>query len=289
MNTQSPQTKLASPEPPDRTRSSRLRFLSYRNKVRLRQLPGGSVHSVGAPRAAKDRVRSSWQLTLEFLRLLKPSRGPLALALFTVTVSTLLGLLPPAGTKFVVDYVLDGRPLPEWFRRLSSIRTPLALLTLVVVSVTTISIIRIAIHLWGRWHATRISKSIQLSVRRRVFEHAVRLPLHRVQELRSGGVASILREDGGSVGELVFGMLYNPWRAVIQLLGSFAVLAWVFCPPSSSLTAPGSTVFARNSVRFASSESRLMPVQRNRLPACELSGRSVASVEKLCSLRKKTT
>ena len=68
---------------------------------------------------------------------------------------------------------------------------------------------------------------IQLAVRRKVFDHAVRLPLHRIHELRSGGVASVLREDGGSVGELVFGMLYNPWRAVIQLLGSLAVLAWV--------------------------------------------------------------
>ncbi|HND56757.1 MAG TPA: ABC transporter ATP-binding protein, partial [Pirellulaceae bacterium] len=72
-----------------------------------------------------------------------------------------------------------------------------------------------------------ITKQIQLNLRRQVFEHAVRLPLHRVQELRSGGVASILREDGGSVGELVFGMLFNPWRAVIQLVGSLFILAWV--------------------------------------------------------------
>src|SRR6266436_1326826 len=72
-----------------------------------------------------------------------------------------------------------------------------------------------------------MSKQIQLNLRRRVFEHAVRLPLHRVQEIRSGGVASILREDGGSVGELVFGMIFDPWRAVIQLLGSLAILAWV--------------------------------------------------------------
>ena len=96
-----------------------------------------------------------------------------------------------------------------------------------VIVVTAVSLLKILIHIWGRWHATRISKIIQLDIRRRVFEHAVRLPLHRVQELRSGGVASILREDGGSVGELVFGLLYNPWRAVIQLAGSFAVLAWV--------------------------------------------------------------
>ncbi len=90
-----------------------------------------------------------------------------------------------------------------------------------------VSIVKLLIHLVGRWSATRISKRIQLDLRRRAFEQAVRLPLHRVHELRSGGVASILREDGGSVGELVFGMLFNPWRAVIQLAGSLAVLAWV--------------------------------------------------------------
>src|SRR5205085_6765978 len=96
-----------------------------------------------------------------------------------------------------------------------------------VLAVSAVSILKILVHLWGRWYATKISKQIQLDLRRRVFEHAVRLPLHRVQELRSGGVASVLREDGGSVGELVFGMLFNPWRAVIQLIGSLAVLAWV--------------------------------------------------------------
>ena len=37
----------------------------------------------------------------------------------------------------------------------------------------------------------------------------------------------MLRQDAGSVGELVFGMLYDPWRAVIQLVGSLLVLAWV--------------------------------------------------------------
>lgn len=93
--------------------------------------------------------------------------------------------------------------------------------------VVIVSLLKIVIHIQGRWYATKISKQMQLSVRRQVFDHAVRLPLHRVHELRSGGVASVLREDGGSVGELVFGMLYNPWRAVIQLLGSLAVLAWV--------------------------------------------------------------
>jgi ATP-binding cassette, subfamily B, bacterial len=68
---------------------------------------------------------------------------------------------------------------------------------------------------------------VQMSVRKQVFDHAVRLPLHRVHALKSGGVASVLRQDTGSIGDLIFGMLYNPWRALIQLAGSLCVLAWV--------------------------------------------------------------
>jgi ATP-binding cassette subfamily B protein/subfamily B ATP-binding cassette protein MsbA len=55
----------------------------------------------------------------------------------------------------------------------------------------------------------------------------VQLPLHRVYQLKSGGTASLLREDAGGVGELVFSMLYNPWQAIIQLVGSLIVLVFV--------------------------------------------------------------
>jgi ATP-binding cassette subfamily B protein/subfamily B ATP-binding cassette protein MsbA len=148
--------------------------------------------------------------------------------LASATAATLIGLLPPAGTKFIIDYGLTGKRLPQpWLDRFPQLADPHRLLLATVVAVTVVSMVKIVIFLWGRWYATKISKQIQLSVRHRVFEHAVRLPLHRVQEIRSGGVASILREDGGAVGELMFGMVFNPWRAIIQLIGSLAILAWV--------------------------------------------------------------
>lgn len=210
------------------SRGSRNRFERYRGKVKRKELPGGSIHSTGESRKPQDRVRTEWKLVWQFLQLLYPFRWSVGGILVSVTLSTLIGLIPPAGTKFIIDYGLSGKPLPEsWLRRLPSLAYPRRLLLLTVVAVSVISLIKILIHLWGRWYATKISKQIQLNLRRQVFEHAVRLPLHRVQEIRSGGVASILREDGGSVGELVFGMLFNPWRAIIQLLGSLAILAVV--------------------------------------------------------------
>ena len=90
-----------------------------------------------------------------------------------------------------------------------------------------ISLLATAIHLSGRWYATKAVNKLQVSIRRRVFAHAVRLPLHRVYQLKSGGATSLLRDDAGGISELVFSMLYNPWRAIIQLIGSLIVLAWV--------------------------------------------------------------
>lgn len=207
---------------------SRARFESYRDQVNREQLPKGSIHSNSEARSAKNRVRTASKLVWEFFGLLRPYRIQLYWILASLTVATLIGLIPPAGTKFVIDYGLSGKKLPEdWLQWLPALANPRQLLFFTVVGVAIVSLIKILIHVWARWYATKISKQIQLNLRRRVFEHAIRLPLHRVHELRSGGVASILREDGGSVGELVFGMLFNPWRAVIQLLGSLVVLAWV--------------------------------------------------------------
>src|SRR6478609_6793269 len=211
-----------------RTHNSRSRFDLYRQKLKNRELPHGGAHSSGEPRDAKSRVRSAKQLVWQFVHLLGPFRRQVFWILASVTVATLIGLLPPAGTKFVVDYGLSGKHLPEqWLRRFPALSDPRRLLLITVVAVALTSFVKIMVHIWGRWRATKMSKQIQLDLRRRVFEHAVRLPLHRVQEIRSGGVASILREDGGSVGELMFGLLFNPWQAIIQLVGSLVILAWV--------------------------------------------------------------
>jgi ATP-binding cassette subfamily B protein/subfamily B ATP-binding cassette protein MsbA len=90
-----------------------------------------------------------------------------------------------------------------------------------------VTVVRIVFGMWGRWQMTRLAKTIQANLRRRVFEHAVNLPLHRVQAIKSGGVASILREDAGGAADLLFGLIYNPWRAVMQLVGTLAILAVV--------------------------------------------------------------
>lgn len=199
------------------TASSRRQFDEYR---------AGSFQRSTHPRDHHRRDRSTWSLIANFFDLLRGQRMALALSLVTLTFATLLALIPPAATKFVVDNVLGGKPLPpgvpSWVPR-----EPWPLLLAIICGVFLVSLARLLLHMSSRWQATRVTKLTQLAIRKRVFEHILRLPLHRVQELKSGGATSILRQDAGSVGELCFGMLYNPWRAVIQLVGSFCILAWV--------------------------------------------------------------
>lgn len=201
-----------------RNPSSRQQFEQYKAEFSS----NGELREAGKSR----RERSSLALVTSFLRLLRGHGLALVLSLATLTFATLLGLLPPASTKFVVDYVLGDKPMPatvpSWIPR-----EPWPLLLWITAGVLVISLVKTALQLWGRWHATRVTKLVQMSVRQKVLAHAVRLPLQRVQELKSGGAASILRQDAGAVGDLVFGMLYNPWRAVIQLVGSLCILAWV--------------------------------------------------------------
>src|SRR5262245_43723128 len=191
---------------PARKPSSRQRFVEYRQSLKRGTESGnGKPDALPTDGSARDKTRpgatrSAWRLILEFWRLLEGNRPPVIFSLATLTVATLLKLIPPAATKITIDYVLTDRPLPAsltgWVTLPSSRSHLLFLVTLAVV---VVSLISSSIHLWGRWYATRATKRMQADVRRRLFEHAVRLPLHRVYQLKSGGVASVLREDAGDI------------------------------------------------------------------------------------------
>lgn len=172
--------------------------------------------------------RTFWQLLSSFFSLLRPQRQSVLLALATLTVSTSLKLIPPAATKVVIDYVLGDKRLPTWLlSRFPAAAEKGTLLVALGILVVCTSLVATAMHLWGRWHATKAVNKLQVHIRRRVFEHIVRLPLHRVHQLKSGGTASLLRDDAGGIGDLIFSMLYNPWQAIIQLIGSLIVLIFV--------------------------------------------------------------
>ncbi len=202
--------------------ASRLRFARFRADWRAAR------GALATSRRSGPKTRSLGGLYRELLGLLKGHRLTIIAALATLSAATLLRFLPPAATKLVIDNVLLGKGPPAWLPSWLPVPArPEARLTALAITVLTVSAIGTLLGLWGRWQATRTAKRLQVDVRRRVFEHAARLPLHRIYQIKAGGAASLLREDADGVGDLVFSMIYNPWRAVVQLGSGLAVLAWV--------------------------------------------------------------
>ncbi len=215
------------------TDASRLRFQEYRQYVRERNASGQRPQPHGredrSPRKLGDRDRGFLELLREFWGLLSSHRRQVALALIILTVGIGLRLIPPLGTKLAIDSVLTtpAKPIPVWLSSLPFPEDSMDRLIAIAVVVIVITIIATFVHLTSRWMATKAVNQTQITVRRRVFEHAIKLPLHRVYDMKSGGVASLIREDAGGVSDLIFSMLYNPWRAIVQFLGSLVILMLV--------------------------------------------------------------
>jgi ATP-binding cassette subfamily B protein/subfamily B ATP-binding cassette protein MsbA len=168
-------------------------------------------------------------LFLKFLGLLRGHRSQIALALLLLTVAIGLRLIPPLGTKLAIDLALTTppEPVPNWASFFITGTDPFAILYTIAVSVISITATATAIHLWSRWIATKSVNLTQIHIRKKVFEHSIHLPMNLVHELKSGGAASLIREDAGGVADLIFSMLYNPWRAIVQLIGSLIILTLV--------------------------------------------------------------
>ena len=151
----------------------------------------------------------------------------MALGLLTIGIG--LRLIPPFGTKLAIDSVLTTPPkdLPGWLQALQLPKDPMMLLLTIAALVVFVTMVSTIVYLCSRWIATKAVNQTQVTIRRRVFEHAVKLPLNNVYDMKSGGVASLIREDAGGVAELIFSMLYNPWRAIVQFVGSLIILVLV--------------------------------------------------------------
>lgn len=213
--------------------SSGRRYEEYRNE--RRRAPSEPVGQAGEDERRKlRRQRTFPELFREFWSLLAGHRWRIFTALVTLSLATGFVLLMPACTKIAVDYIITDHPgptgLPRWITGDLPEFGPddrVRLLWVLTGTMLVITSLRIVFGMLGRWQMTRLTKRVQVALRRRVFSHAVRLPLHRVYDLKSGGVASILREDAGGAAELVFNLVYNPWQSLLQLCGTLVVLALV--------------------------------------------------------------
>ena len=207
--------------------SSKFRFNRFKKQLKA-SVKTGDVTSISSGRTTSERTRSFRELLTQFFSIIGKQRKDIFSALALLTIGSLVGLIPPAATKIVFDNILGDQLLPAAVTdRFPSLENKMTLLGAIAIGTVLLALISLAFSVRSRWIATKSTKRIQVDLRRRAFMHASSLPLHRVHQLRSGGAASLVREDAGAIGELVFGLCYNPWKAIIQLLGILAILLFV--------------------------------------------------------------
>lgn len=204
--------------------SSKQRFEAFRKRLD-QPIESGETPQLDSGRRSLERSRSFGSLLGHFLRFAGKNRRDLFWSLGFLTFGATIGLIPPAATKIVFDNILGNEKLPEKVLEvLPSLDNKITLLGFIAIGTIMLAIISLGLNVRARWLATRTTKRIQISVRRKAFLHATSLPLHRIHQLRSGGAASLVREDAGNIGDLVFDLWYNPWRAIIQLFGILIIL-----------------------------------------------------------------
>ena len=212
---------------------SRRRFNDFKERASKKPLKraSGSFHGHGSKNSKKlgPKERGFSELFLQFLHLLAGHRLRLAVTLALLTIGIGLRLIPPLGTKLAIDLALTNPPKasPSWAQGIITSSDPFMILVMIAICVVGVTALATIIHLTSRWLATKTVNLAQISIRKKVFEHSVQLPMNLVHDLKSGGAASLIREDAGGVADLIFSMLYNPWRAIIQLSGSLVILMLV--------------------------------------------------------------
>jgi len=217
-------------------RTSRVRYNEVRTRLAAQMARRGDKDEEDDKPESRDapvkgrRGRSHRPFSVlvrQFWGTLTGQRRVIVTALFVMGLGTVIGLIPPWATKVAVDNVLGDDPLPAWAAPVLEGLDPYRQLGVLAAVMVTVTLIGAFVGLAGRWMTTVATQKVQVSVRRRVFEHALSLPLDKVQDLKTGGVTSLIREDAGGVAELIFSLLYHPIGAMIQLVGSFIVLAIV--------------------------------------------------------------
>ena len=208
--------------------SSHERFRQFKKRLKEPIEPGARTDDLESGRKSLERTRSFKNLLSQFFSIVGNNRRDILWSLLFLTFGATIGLIPAAATKVVFDNILGDQPLPaKVLASIPSLGNKMTLLAAIAIGTVSLALVSLAFSVKGRWVATRTTKRIQVAIRRKAFLHATSLPLHRIHQLRSGGAASLVREDAGAIGDLVFGLCYNPWRAIIQVVGILVILLFV--------------------------------------------------------------
>ena len=158
-------------------KSSRQRYRAFLKSVRDKSAVTPGKDATGAEKPQKS-VRGYFR---EYVGWLWPFRFAILAAFLLGMVSALLSLVLPQATMHIIDQVLPDRDLGSlhW----------IGLLLMVVI------IVQQGVDLTRNWTMVKTNARIIWRLREKLYEHLLGLPLHKLSNMKTGGIVSRLSGD----------------------------------------------------------------------------------------------
>jgi len=270
--------------------SSRSRFYEFRRRYRfgLRRSPPAAqgfdnqARETSAPTATDDgsgkvlpaafgsvvarsdavaqvrQRRDRWRYLRDYLTWLRPFAGTMVLIYLLGIAAAGLSLILPWATMIVFDHVLPAR---NW----AALHTFGAVLLVILLVQQGLDFLR-------NWRTAVLNARVLFRLRQCLFEHLLHLPLHKLADMKTGGITSRLSGDVDAVSGLVQIAVLTPAVAATKIVATIGLLLAIQWQLSlaAALMLPG--VVALNILYLR----RVRPIYRSmRRDRAEIDGRVV--------------
>lgn len=202
-----------------RARSSRARFLQFLADYRTRRLDEAlddATPSVGAPLNAAAKPARRRQYLREYVRWLKPHAWGVGTLFLLALAIAGLQMVEPLFMRYIVDRVLLATGLDSG-ARLVRLNTAGALFLLLIIASNLLDAFK-------GYRQRLLNTAVMLTLRRRLFDKLLHLPLPRLWEMKTGGILSRMSGDVDTTTGLLQLALVSPAVSVIRLIIAVSIL-----------------------------------------------------------------
>ncbi|MGE3181681.1 MAG: ABC transporter ATP-binding protein [Phycisphaerae bacterium] len=169
-----------------------------------------------APKLPKDKKKRR-RYFRDYIGWLWPFRFSILRILIIATATASLSLILPRATMYIVDDVLTRPDRGAAFR----------LLHLIGIGLLVVITVQQGLDWLRHWSIAVLNARVLTRLRQRLYDHMLRLPLHELSELKTGGITSRLSGDVDSVTGVVQIAIITPTIATLKVILTLIMLLWI--------------------------------------------------------------
>lgn len=192
--------------------SSRRSFESFRKDTSWRE-DGGAHIASGTQPPAKKRDGRRRRYLREYLAWLRPFFRSIAVVLVLALASASLSLILPAATMHIIDDVLPNGRMGE--------------LQVLGIGLLAVILVQQTFEMLRNYSTAKLNARVLFRLRQRLYEHLLRLPLHELSGMKTGGINSRLSGDVDAVTGMIQFAILTPTVAGVKVVMTVGILLWI--------------------------------------------------------------